>query len=230
VLTTHKRSGAAETDWTPALFDQCKNDAFLAAALNEAPPDANLNLNRTSCTACPPGTVRNADFSACVPCNGVIVGNTCQQCLPDVIIDGSTLATGTTLTFPSNTPQPEGDLCPNVLWVEVTNVPAVFSAHPDTTALTGNVVWSPISDQAQCVRTHTLFSASQTGSDPFVYSTQAVPGSFSCTPTGFCICTGGPAVSVPGTNVSFTNMQFGVPAGGPDNLTITATAPIIIPS
>ena len=229
VLATHKREGVAETGWTPALFEQCKNDALLSGALNQAPPDASLNINRTTCSACPAGTVRNADFSACDPCNGVIVGNECRACQPDVVIDGATLLPGTTLTIPSTTPQVADDRCPNVLWVEVRNVPAVFSAHPDTVRFGAELLQN--TTPAECAAPHTWYRANQSGTSPYVYSTSVATGTWSCSGSGLCPegCTGLPTVSVVPSNVPFTNMQFGVSAGGLDDVIIRAVEkPIIV--
>jgi|GEM_PF-1058200 len=231
VLATHKRNGTAATDWSAELFKQCQDDPLLAGALDEAPPDPALNINRTTCTACPTGTVHNADYSDCVPCSTIVVGDKCEACAPDVVIAGASLVGGTTFTFGSDTPQPDGDNCPNVLWVEVTDVDALFAAFPES--LTASVAWPPVSSTAaaDCQRSHTLYKATQTGTDPFVYSTTQANGTWhTCAPgSTVCLeyCSGYPQVTIDSSGNTVKNLMVGIPTGGTDSLTIST--PTFVP-
>ena len=70
-----------------ALWQLCAGTSL--AEVVGPPPDADLRLDRTTCTACPPGQISDPQGN-CVACpaNTVVEGNTCAGCDPNTgIID-----------------------------------------------------------------------------------------------------------------------------------------------
>src|SRR5690606_36455431 len=67
--------------YTMALWELCQTAGL--ADIVGAPPDANLRMDRTTCTACPEGSISNAhgDCEVC-PANTTVVGNMCEVCDP----------------------------------------------------------------------------------------------------------------------------------------------------
>jgi len=236
VLATHKRGGTAETGWTEQLFKDCRDYSALSSALDESPPEPALNINRTSCTACPAGTVRNADYTDCVVCDKVVVGDKCEACAPDVTIDALTLAPGFVQNFPSTTPQVDGGACANILWVEIANVGAYLAQHPDS-PLSAYLVWPSVPEtaQADCVRMHTLYEATQSisdsGTDSFVYSKKEANGVWTpCDPdAAVCLhqCLGVPNETLQSAGNTVTTLRVGIPVGGADSLTVSTAGPVL---
>jgi len=225
VLALHEPGApSVPSDWSPELFKACRDNTFLAVAIENLPPEPNLNLERIHCSACPAGTARNSDYSACVPCSGVVVGDQCIPCPPDIVLNGSEITAGATFTYAPTTPQAADDVCPNILWVEVQDVPAMFNLHSDLDELVATPIF-PVDDLGTCTRQHTLHLATQSGSDAFAYSLQQANGDFDrkCTASGcFATCTGTPATAVKRTQ-SLTNVMFGIPTAALDSLEINAT-------
>lgn len=227
VLALHEPGAeSAPTDWTPELFNACQKSSFLSNALNEAPPEPSLNLNRLSCTACPTGTVRNADYTECEACNGVVVGDKCQSCPPDIIISSADLRTGVEYIFPPSTPQAADDVCPNVLWIEVLDIPGLFASN-NLDSLSARMSLYDFNTEGSCTRLHTLYRATQSGSDAFSYSAQRANGEYSdecwTTISGTCfgLCDNLPK-SIVLPNELPTNVMFGIPTDEQYALTIVA--------
>jgi hypothetical protein len=225
VLALHEPGASAPTGWSPELFKACRDDSFLVNALNEAPPDTSLNLNRTTCTVCPAGTIHNSDYTSCDPCNGVVVDDTCQTCPADVVLDATEMTIGQNYHFAASTPQATDDVCPNVTWVEVTNVSAMFSTHSDAVSLSASLAYSDSDQQAGCERRHSFYQATQVGTGDFSYSTTATNGVYpKCDQGGICLttCSGLPSSTVTPTQ-QVSNVMFGIPANGLDTLDINTS-------
>ena len=106
------------------VYNACATESTLISALAEAPPEPNLRIQASDCTPCGPGMISD-DNGVCQTCSvGEIVGNSCNQCMSDVVLDGNTMDLGTVLDPSVPT---AGDNCPDVFWVEIDNPSAIFA-------------------------------------------------------------------------------------------------------
>lgn len=201
-----------------ALWSICANDPLLRQALGTSPDHPFRRLDADTCTVCPPGTTSDAN-GVCQSCNGQVHGNSCDTCIPDVILDGATMALGTS-SF-ATTFSATGDLCPEMLLVDVRNPQAVFGRG--AVSLSGNLQIDP-RDRQRCERRFDLMMDRENAAGSFV--PDIVIGSSGtwvtrgCTPgSPFCLelCEGLPAVNLTATQVSMSTLRFRTPAH-PNNL------------
>ncbi|MEP7049392.1 MAG: hypothetical protein ABJB12_03525 [Pseudomonadota bacterium] len=133
-------------------FSACRSNGELALALGEAPPDPYLRIDAESCRACPTGQTSDAN-GVCQPCVGEVVGNRCQKCVADVVVDGATMPADQSFDLSTSAP---GDNCPDTFWLEVDHPGAVFAAGADV--FNASLSPSPFSE-ANCDRSWTLITA-----------------------------------------------------------------------
>jgi len=195
-------------------FASCAASSNIALALGEPAPDPNLRIKGDTCSACPPGSTSD-DNGVCHLCVGEIVGNTCEKCVSDVVIDASTL-TSATLPFDKTfdvTASTPGDNCPDTFWVEIDTPSAAFNVADHLTADVGPL---PETD-ANCARAYTLISALPNASTGYFTETNllgtGVPET-TCSPKGgLCLgsCTGLPSHEVSRTEAAASVIRFGSP-------------------
>jgi hypothetical protein len=196
-----------------SMFPACMNDPGLKAALNEAPPEPNGRIRAIDCSAC--GANETMDKNGnCAPCLvGEVVGNSCNQCQSDVVLDGATMDFNTVLDIGQPTP---GDNCPDTFWVEVKNPSALFARNVDDF----NVTMTPnVPTPAICARS---WSLSKGFPDPmtsyYTETTSTGTGTFeTCTPGGpgtpICIdqCLGLPSQNLTTQEAMASVVRFGTP-------------------
>lgn len=216
VLALHAESRTGNENTVQELWKLCQTDPNVLIAMGPA-PEANLRLDANTCQICPSGYYSDADGN-CKQCNGGVLGNTCQACPADVVLDGATLnLTGETIV--SGTAQAPSDPCPDVVWVEIDNIAALFSRIANGATIQS--ISAKVSPQT-CGGTVSLFVA-QPSSGGFT-ANQTIVGQTSggCTAGApFCPeCTGEPSVMYTASQLSSPTLVLGTPADSNNHLVI----------
>ena len=98
----------------------------------------------------------------------------------------------------------------------------MFATHPDLLSLDASLVGTTQSE-ADCISPHTLYWASQLGPEPYLYSSNVGPGTWSRGIAGVFTCTGTPTIKISRASAPlYTNVRFGVAYAGKDELNIKA--------
>lgn len=105
------------------LWNTCQSDGDLVDVLGPA-PDADLRLDADTCEVCPDGQTSDQN-GQCQVCADTQVGNKCEVCGPDVVLDGSTMDI-IDQSYDVNQ-SGAGDRCPNYFTVEVRNPGDLFA-------------------------------------------------------------------------------------------------------
>lgn len=192
------------------LYSACSSDPGLVAALAEPPPEPHLRINSLDCSPCGPNEVSSPE-GVCIPCLvGEVVGNSCNKCQADVVLDGGTM--WITAAFDVNTPT-AGDNCPETFWVEIKN-PNDFFVSNAASVLEASV--RPNSPTATTCG-H-AWSLSMGMPDPatgyFTQTSVTSTGSFiGCSGPGLCLpsCEGTPLMTLAAGQATGGVVRFGTP-------------------
>lgn len=207
VLAVHKDGPVTNAK---AVFKRCVEDVFLRNTLAEDPPEPNLRIEASDCSACPAGSVSD-DNGTCQPCLvGEVVGNECNACQADAVLDGATMSFNNTFNV---TNQPSGDNCPDTFWVEITNPSALWARGVEAF---GADVEPIVAGTQACTKSWTLFKGFPDPATSYYTQTAATGvGSFTPCPagSGLCLaqCEGLPSHSLTQAEAAATVVRFGTP-------------------
>ena len=208
VLALHE-AGANKTN-VRGLWESCLADGELQSVLGPGPDPTNLRLDADTCEPCQQGLTSDGN-GQCVQCTNTVVGNQCVICTPDIILDGNTLPFETHVFDVNQTSA--GDVCPNVLLVEVQNAAGTFARGADF--FTAETSPLPLTE-ANCERSFSLTkTVLDPSGNPVTDHVQASVGSWpDCTSGQTClnICNGLPGHAVTPSEASVGAVRFRVPA------------------
>ncbi len=222
VLALHE-PGATTTD-VRSLWQSCLADTELSAVLGPGPDPANLRLDANTCTACPDGFTSDAN-GQCVVCPNTVVGNSCEFCVTDLVLDGNTLPFGNHV-FDVNQTSPT-DNCPNLLVVEVQNADGVFTRGADS--FIGHIDTTPMTE-SNCERPFALTTTFLGSTGTPTNDVQAATGAWgTCTPP-VCLtpCVGLPKHAVTPAEAAGHTVFFRTPASPSAFLEIDVGVGVII--
>lgn len=193
--------GANTTD-VRSLWQSCLASGELQTVLGPGPDPTHLRLAADTCQPCPDGFTSD-NGGQCVFCPDTVVGNACEVCGPDVVLDGNTLPFETHAFDLNQTAA--GDNCPNVLLVEVQNAGALFARGADF--FNAGVEPFPMTE-SNCERSFTLTTTLGSG----VSDERTSTGSWgSCTPPCINLCTSLPAREVTPAEAAGGSVFFRTP-------------------
>lgn len=193
-----------------SVYEACNSDPDLVAALGEAPPEASLRINSVDCSACGPNEVSTPN-GTCEPClAGEVVGNSCNKCKADVVLEAGTMPLEN--DFDVTVPTP-GDNCPDKFWVEINNPADLFTTNK---AVDFAARVAPLAaTAASCGRSWSLSSGfPDPATNYFTETTQSSTGSVnSCTGPGPCfgVCSGLPSIALTPMEATGPVIRFGTP-------------------
>ncbi|MDP9149357.1 MAG: hypothetical protein M3O36_05370, partial [Myxococcota bacterium] len=211
------------------MLDQCNGkDAVINSLIGSSPVDpTNLRIDGQTCALCADNFTSDAN-GVCRPCTGTVVGNTCSQCTPDVVIDGAVAPIGVAGTSFATTTVGPNQNCPGWFWLEVLHPDAFFGRG--ATSLTASLDPQPVT-QSVCEGTYQLTVAPQIGASYVSPGPIVGKGLFhGCSGTGICFttCTGLPAKTfasagaLPLDGSSAATLHIGIPSQAGLNLHFVA--------
>jgi hypothetical protein len=225
VLGLHSPKRTADND-IGAVFSACVTDTDVKNALGGTPPEPNGRIDAATCSACPAGQYSDNN-GVCQVCTGVLVGNSCQTCSVDLVLDGSTMTIGSAESYSTNSTA-SGDTCPGLFVVELDD-PGLLPGRGANTldVLTAGAVWGLGASQADCVQTFELDLAHMSGSALIVDTVLTGTGVWSGG-GGVTLCTGYPikSWSTP-TFAPGAKLFFAAPASATQKIWVYASTPIV---
>ena len=223
VLALHSPGLLSRDDATimsdlPKLFEHCVFDALVSEALEGGEPDLYGRMDAETCTACPAGQIADKT-GVCVPCGFTVHQNSCDVCVADVVLDGSTMALSSQV-FDTTFAAP-GDLCPEFFWVELRNPQAIFSRGG---SLSATVAPEPLSAQA-CEQPFALSIALDTGGAFVIQQVLEGVGNFGGSPLP--VCGGLPIRTFSAPEVATgAALRFGMPGDASKRVVINTLPPV----
>ncbi len=194
VLALHEE-GADKTN-VQTLWGSCLADNELQVVLGPGPDPDNLRLDADTCQVCPDGFTSD-DNGQCVFCADTVVGNECNTCTSDVVLDGNTMSL-TSYSYDVSQ-SGSGDNCPDVFLVEVQNADALFTRGVDSF---GAGLRAAPENQATCERNYTLTTTFLDGSGNAVNDVRSANGNWLGCPTDPDLICIDPCVDIPGRGVT----------------------------
>lgn len=213
VLALHEPGGRNTT--VRELWETCQTDPDLVEVLGPSPDPVHLRLDADTCSVCGAGFISD-DNGACVPCADTVVGNRCEVCGPDVVLDGQTMAISKQQFDVSSTQA--GDTCPDDFVVEVQNAQALFSRG--AVQFGAQIVPSNSYTRSQCEREHVLRVTYNDPAGNGAFATYRSTGSW--LEGGLFPCQGLPVRDLTSAELGAGSVRFSAPALSGSRLEVVA--------